>query len=107
METTALPSGGPKWTLGDYLHKARREARISSAAMALRFGVTRKTINNWEADRTRPSPVEAEVWAQVTGAEWLRDLLIDSSRWMWFFAGQDELPFGQVLADAPVHVTAA
>lgn len=90
----AATTQAPDWTLGDYLRKARRDAQKSVGTMAFRFGVTRKTINNWEADRTHPSKAETEVWAQFCEAEWLRDLLNDASRWTALFPRQDpELPF--------------
>lgn len=94
----------PSWTLGELMEKARRDAHISTADMALHFGVTRKTINNWEANRSTPSRAVLLVWAQRCDQPWftaegIRDLLVLTSPWITALPGQ--LEFADVrLGDA-------
>ncbi len=61
------------WTLGDRLAKARRQAHVSTAAMATALGVSRKTINNYESDRVPVRAAMVRVWAQQCNVpyEWL------------------------------------
>lgn len=42
----------PVWTLGDRLAKARKLVGLTPAGMAVRIGVTDKTIRNWESGAT-------------------------------------------------------
>lgn len=44
----------PRWTFGDRLAKARRIAGLTQAELALRLGVSRKTLVAWENDATEP-----------------------------------------------------
>lgn len=44
----------PTWTFGDRLAKARRLAGLTQAELALRLGVSRKTLVAWEHDATEP-----------------------------------------------------
>ena len=56
----------PMWTLGDRLRKARRQARIGTAAMATKLGCHRNSVLGWETDRVVP-PLEVVVrWARLT-----------------------------------------
>lgn len=63
----------PDWTLGDRLAKARRQGGVSVETMALALGVSRKTVNNYEADRTPVRVGVIRVWAMQCGVpfEWL------------------------------------
>jgi transcriptional regulator with XRE-family HTH domain len=63
----------PQWTLGDRLRKARESAGIGVAEMALRIGVSRNTITNYEHDHRAPSVNALREWAQITGTppSWL------------------------------------
>lgn len=62
------------------MRKARCDAKKSVASMAVRLGVTAKTINNYETGRSKPSLAVCEVWAQECNAEWLRDVVNTSFR---------------------------
>ena len=66
----------PVWTTGDRLRKARQNAGIESRDMAIRLGVSRNTITNWEHDKTQPSLASLRVIADETGIDvaWLLDL---------------------------------
>ena len=69
MTTTGVPT----FTLGDRMWKARRHAEISTAEMASFLSVTRKTINNYEQERTTVPGAVLRVWAMRCGVpyEWL------------------------------------
>lgn len=54
----------PAFTLGDRLTKARSTAGISVQEMADRLGVSRNTISNYEAERTRPPLAVLILWSQ-------------------------------------------
>lgn len=62
------------WTPGDRLRKSRDHARLSAAAMAMRIGVSRNTITNYETGKTATIPVEIfNAYSDVTGHhfDWL------------------------------------
>ncbi len=64
------------WTLGDRLRKAREHAGLQQKDMAKAFGVTAKTISNWEHGRGSPRGDQAklcEKWGKITGVDagWL------------------------------------
>lgn len=63
----------PEWTIGDRLRKARESAGIGVAEMALRIGVGRNTITNYEHGHRSPSISALRQWAEITGtpASWL------------------------------------
>lgn len=65
----------PQWTLGDRLVKARRVADVSTQDMADYFEVSRQTIRNYEADRSRPSRALLIAWALRCGVpvSWLSE----------------------------------
>lgn len=65
----------PTWTLGDKLHKARKDAGLQTSDMAALLKCSRNTITNWEAGRTAPNPATITLWAQITGVPpaWLSD----------------------------------
>lgn len=64
----------PVWTMGDRLRKAREDAGLSQAELALEVGVSRATVSNAEVGATTPLPITVNAWARITGvpAEWLR-----------------------------------
>ena len=63
----------PTWTLGDRLAKARKDADIRSAEMALVLGVSRTTITNYEAGRSTPTLDIVAKWSTLTDVpiDWL------------------------------------
>jgi hypothetical protein len=64
--TTATEWAVPEWTQGDRMRKALEAAGYGVAEAALRFGVGRNTVSNWIHDRTAPSAIVLEVWADWT-----------------------------------------
>lgn len=64
----------PDWTLGDRLRKARALTGLGVEEFSELALVSKKTINNYEADRVTPRPLALARWAQVTGVseEWLK-----------------------------------
>lgn len=59
--------GVPEWTLGDRLGKSLDFAEIGIAEMADYLGISRNTVGNYVADRTRiPNPT-LTLWAMRTG----------------------------------------
>jgi transcriptional regulator with XRE-family HTH domain len=90
-------------TMGDRMHKARRDAGVSVVAMATRQGVSEKTINNWERSRTHPKRAQLEAWAGLTGFpfEWL----LYGDAWL----NDDGSPRWGCTADSPAseHLLAA
>lgn len=73
--TTTTPTHGriPTWTLGDRLRKARLDADITTSAMARALGVDRKTVCNYESERTRITRGNTLAWALITGvsSQWI------------------------------------
>jgi transcriptional regulator with XRE-family HTH domain len=67
----------PQWTLGDRLRKAREHAYMDQEELALRMGVSRGTVSNYELGRgTRPPKVVVlRAWAKECGVpyEWIVD----------------------------------
>lgn len=63
----------PRWTLGERLGKALTYSEVSPADMAARLGVSKNTIGNYIAERTKISRGFILLWAEMTGvdAEWL------------------------------------
>lgn len=60
--------------MGDRLRKAREEAGLSQAELAVAIGVARNTIGNAELGDRTPLTITLRAWARVTGVpeEWLR-----------------------------------
>lgn len=75
--TTSIVPAIPQWTLGDRLRKAREHAGMDQEELALRIGVSRGTVSNYELGRgTRPPKVVVlRAWANECGVpyEWLVD----------------------------------
>lgn len=44
----------PVFTLGERIRKAREDLGLSQGELALRLGVDRKTVGNWESGRNQP-----------------------------------------------------
>lgn len=100
---SATQHGIPQWTRGDRMRKARETADIRTADMAAYFERDRKTINNWESDRTDPGRAVVMQWALRCGVphEWIESgatpegpdtgdgLVIDATGWFSRSAGRD------------------
>ena len=54
-------------TLGGRLNQTREFSDVTPDQMARALGVSRRTINNWESDRTTPNVHQLILWADVTG----------------------------------------
>lgn len=78
--TTALDVEIPQWTQGDRMRKSLDYRGLSVAEAALRFGVGRNTVSNWIHDRTAPSRIVLEVWADWTGVplSWIQTGIVPS-----------------------------
>lgn len=67
-----------QWSLGDRIRKAREQAGMNQAelAMALPLTVSRQLVSKWERGVAEPTVSEAIAIAKVTGvsALWLLDL---------------------------------
>ena len=63
----------PTFTIGDRMQKALDASETTVAGMAIRLGVSRQTVGNYLAGRTKPKLATLRVWADVTGVpvEWL------------------------------------
>lgn len=57
----------PEWTLADRLKKAREDADLKQAELALMLGVSRATVSNGETGANRPMPIVLRGWAEATG----------------------------------------
>lgn len=73
--TASIVSTIPQWTLGDRLRKAREHAGMEQGELAVRIGISRGTVSNYELGRgTRPPKVVVlRAWAYECGVpyEWL------------------------------------
>lgn len=58
-------------TLGDWLHVKRFEADLTRTQLALKLGITLRSIINWEKDLERPNTKE---WALLSTALRLDDV---------------------------------
>lgn len=67
----ALPQhsdGSPiVWTLGDYMLKARRTAKLEQKDIAAELGVSRSLVGRWENDLSEPSYRRLVKFSEVTG----------------------------------------
>ena len=63
----------PVFTKGDRLRKARELTGLSSYEFADHIGVSQKTINNAESNRTATRKIVMNAWSLATGVpvEWL------------------------------------
>ena len=63
----------PVFTLGERIRKAREDQGYSQAEFAIRLGVDRKTVSNWEGSRNQPRYGDLMLIASVTDVslEWL------------------------------------
>lgn len=60
--------------MGDRLRKAREDAGLSQAELALSIGVSRNTVGNAEIGDRTPLEITLRAWADATGVplEWLK-----------------------------------
>ena len=86
--------------LGDRLHMARRQRRITQGQIASHVGVSRPTVSNWEAGNSTPDVNQAISLAKMLGVDlyWLAtgsaedDTEGDASRSTGRSVDQDPLP---------------
>lgn len=75
----------PRWTFGDRVRKARRELRLSQAALADQLGaalgspLSTQTVGSWESGMNSPSDIveTSRALQEITGipAEWFLGLM--------------------------------
>lgn len=56
----------PVFSLGERIRKAREDQGLSQAEFAIRLGVDRKTVSNWEGSRNQPRYGDLMLIASVT-----------------------------------------
>ena len=74
MSTQPISGRIPEFTRGDRLRKARELTGLNSTEFAELIGVSQKTVNNAESDRTaKIRKIVVNAWALATGvpAQWL------------------------------------
>lgn len=62
---TALPE--IRWSLGELMWKARKDAGLDQQAVATALGVSRALVGHWENDRSEPSYRRLVKFAELTG----------------------------------------
>lgn len=75
-----MPDGIPQWTLGDRLRKARTAAGLDRQHLADDFGVSARTVSNYENDQTRAPKLVIREYALRcrVPVEWLETGLVGS-----------------------------
>ena len=65
----------PRWTTGDRLRKAREAAGLERTELAVRLGIHRNSIRNYEIGRSGPNRWLVKAWAEETDVPlwWLLD----------------------------------
>lgn len=65
--------GVPQWTMGDRLGKSLDYAKLTVGEMADYLGISRNTVGNYIAGRTRVPKPTLTLWAMRTGVpkEWI------------------------------------
>ena len=63
----------PQFTLADRMRKAREHAHLHQSEIATELGISRQSVGNYEAGRTKPGRPVMLAWAMRTGVsyEWL------------------------------------
>ena len=63
----------PAWDIHDRIAKARRSAGLEQGELAVRAGVSRKSVSNWEIGKSTPRRAAVIAIAFATGVslEWL------------------------------------
>lgn len=96
MQAHELVTDAPRLSLGEWLRKARKDARMEQVDLAAAISVSQRTVSNWENNKGCPDVRQYRAIAQVTGARWLLNL--DSQNWKVLRvvpdAGQLELGLG-------------
>jgi transcriptional regulator with XRE-family HTH domain len=54
------------WTLGDYMYKARKDAKLEQKQVAALIGVSRALVSRWENDLSEPSYRRLVKFAEIT-----------------------------------------
>lgn len=73
------------WTLGDYMLKARRQAKLEQKDIAEACGVSRSLVGRWENDLSEPSYRRLVRFAEVTSFP--LDILLSAIGYKPFDAG--------------------
>lgn len=63
----------PRWSVGDFLRKAREHADLEQSQLAADLGISRNTVINYERGKVAPRRAVVMAWAMRTGVpvEWL------------------------------------
>lgn len=56
----------PHWRFGDYMRRAREDAKLSRIQMAALLHISKNTVTNYEHGHTTPPPAAVMRWEQVT-----------------------------------------
>ncbi|WP_344752091.1 helix-turn-helix transcriptional regulator [Gryllotalpicola koreensis] len=74
-------TGGPTFTLGELMRKARLDAGLDQLDIARALGIARTSVSNYETNRSEPPASVFVHWAQVTGVplEWLAGAVNDAT----------------------------
>jgi transcriptional regulator with XRE-family HTH domain len=67
MSLDAQPGTIPTWNVRDRFRKAREEAHLSQTDIALRTGLSRRTVSAIETGEKTPGVKEFNLWQMVTG----------------------------------------
>jgi len=57
----------PAWHIGDFLRKARENAGLEQAQLAVDLGISRRTVTNYERGHVKPRRAVLMAWAMRTG----------------------------------------
>jgi len=73
MVTITVQGVIPQWTIADRLRKAREQAGLEQASLALELGVAKNTVSNYERGNVAPRRPVLVAWAMATGVslDWL------------------------------------
>lgn len=77
------PASRPRWSVGDLIRKARRDAGMEQADLAHDLEVARSTLSAWENGHGEPSVSQWWRIADVTNANWLLSRESHDSHIFW------------------------
>lgn len=66
-----MAATNPRWSVGDEIRKARKDAGLEQSDLAREVGVSRPTISNWENGKGEPTVSQFRCIAIATRAPWL------------------------------------
>lgn len=79
--------------LGDVIRRARLDAEMEQADLAIKIGVSRQLVSRWERGQSAVSVAHLVAIADATGADYLYDLRELPSAWTDVWAGQQASGF--------------